>query len=172
MRPVALIGFMASGKSTVGKELAAQLGCEFIDTDEEVTRAAGMTPGQIIRQKGESFFRECEQAALASVIKRECGLVCATGGGIVTYEPSRELLAKHFYVVLLRVHAQTALSRIQQDDTDRPLSNAEHPLNHMRELLEYRNPIYTQTAHYTVDADHLTPSDIVTEIRKQIRDFC
>jgi shikimate kinase len=92
--PVALVGYMGSGKSTVGRLLASSLGWEFVDLDREISRRAGRTIPEIFERYGEGHFRDLEHEALLAALDGDPQRVVACGGGIVERPENRERLAK------------------------------------------------------------------------------
>ena len=118
---IVLVGFMGSGKSTIGKMLAQQLKRPFIDTDQEVERSEGMTIAQIFEQKGESYFRKAENDMLQSILKSKVPSVIATGGGAPCFLDGIEYILKYSYSFYLKVGRQTLLERVEGDKS-RPLA--------------------------------------------------
>jgi shikimate kinase len=118
---VLLTGFMGSGKSAVGRRLAAALGVRFVDLDEEVEHAAGRTVRQIFDELGEAAFRQLEHQALARLVE-ERDAVIATGGGTLTFAANRDLVAGRGLVVWLNPSFATIVGRIGgRGKKDRPL---------------------------------------------------
>ena len=143
-----LIGPMAAGKSTVGKRLARRLNLNFIDIDEEVEKAAGVSISWIFDVEGEEKFRERESKELIKSLKFE-DCVVATGGGVVLSEENRNVLKKGT-VIYLEISIQTQLERTLNDNK-RPLlqgeKNKEQPL---RDLKEIRAPLFKECANMTI----------------------
>ncbi|KNZ41698.1 shikimate kinase [Acetobacterium bakii] len=137
---IALIGFMATGKSTIGPLLAERLGYVFIDTDELVEAAAKMKISEIFNNLGESVFREAEHDALKLVINMEKAVI-STGGGIILFERNRKLLRTKTFVVNLTCRPETIFKRIQGDQT-RPLLDTEDPLKRITLLMAERRKYY------------------------------
>ena len=160
---IALIGFMASGKSTVGRELAARLHCRFVDTDTELARRYKEAPGEILRNLGEKKFRIAEFEVLSAIVKNSGSIVCATGGGIVTHEPNAKLITSHFYTVWLRIRLETIRLRLRKDPTDRPLLAGQDD-SRVEALLARRIPIYKKTADFIIDVDELQPAQVADRI--------
>jgi len=149
-----LIGFMGTGKSSVGKRVAASLGFRFVDTDGVVVKMAGKTIPEIFADEGEGRFREFETEALRACVDGD-GLVIATGGGIVTRKENRELLQGAGHVVWLKADPETILGRVSRNE-ERPLVQTDDPLATIRDLLEKREALYRATASEEVNSAELT----------------
>ena len=147
LKSIALIGFMASGKSTIGKALACELGYTFIDTDSVVREVDGRSIPQIFDENGEGFFRELETQALKTVSSHPCAVI-ATGGGIVETPENLEILKKNCYVVFLDVPFDIMAERAS--------GNHNRPLFRNREkaydLWQKRYPHYGRIADLVYDS--------------------
>ncbi len=149
---VALTGFMACGKSSVGRLLAPMLGYPFVDLDERVVREAGMTVPAIFAAEGEAGFRARERACLAACA-RDTGIVLSCGGGIVIAPENRSILRESFHVVWIRVSAEEAVRRASFSAGTRPLLDHADPLGRARELLAAREELYRACADFIVDTE-------------------
>src|SRR4051794_960507 len=109
-KPIVLIGFMATGKTTVGRLVAERLSLEFLDLDQLVEQAAGMKVPELFRTQGEPAFRRAEAAALGAALKRE-GVVLATGGGAACREENIQMMLAGSYVVALSAPPAEVLKR-------------------------------------------------------------
>lgn len=162
VRRIVLVGFMASGKSTVGQRLAERLGWDFLDFDEEIERRTGLAIPDIFRRMGEPAFR-----ALEAELTAECGdldhIVLAPGGGWITQPELLELLAPGTLLVWLRVSPEEAVRRAMRARTHRPLLAGPDPLARARLLLSEREPLYRQ-ADVAVDVDDRDPDEVAAEI--------
>ncbi|GGL88507.1 shikimate kinase [Glutamicibacter protophormiae] len=156
-----LIGPMASGKSTVGKSLAAALSLPFIDTDELIVAAHGSI-ASIFAAHGEQRFRDLEEETLAGVSEG----VIATGGGAVLREANRQVLARGT-VVYLEMTAAGAAARIKGDST-RPLLAGDEALSAWTTLLAARKGIYESIADVRVLVDDKPVLQIVEEITARL----
>jgi len=146
-----LIGFMGSGKSSIGRILATKLGFHLLDTDALVVEAAGMQITDIFKWKGEEGFREYEAKALAYLVDRNAkGAVVATGGGIVTRESNLPLLHRLGFVVQLTASEEVIFERVSRNKA-RPLLHTPNPRETVSELLSRRAPLYAAAADYTID---------------------
>ncbi|MGE5702840.1 MAG: shikimate kinase [Clostridia bacterium] len=119
MENVMVIGFMGTGKSTVGRALAERFGLTRIDMDEEIVSRVGCSIAELMRDKGEQYFRDVESRVLHDLCK-EKGLVITTGGGVVLREENRQLLQAHGLVIALDASEEEIVRRVQRDP-DRPL---------------------------------------------------
>lgn len=155
-----LIGPMATGKSVVGRKLAALLGVQFIDTDAEVTRAHGSI-ADIFAAGGEPAFRALETAALQAAAARPETTVVATGGGAVLAPGNRELLCGGF-TAYLETDLQTVSARIA-GTPGRPLLDG-NPLGRWVEIFAAREAHYRACASITVDARTGTVAELADTI--------
>jgi len=157
------VGLPASGKTSVGRELASLLGLEFLDTDAMVERDAGLSVAAIFAEEGETAFRARESRALA-----EAGegppCVLATGGGVVISASNREALKRRFTAIWLRARPETASSRAAGAPAARPLLEHEEPLARMRELAAGREGLYAEAAALVVDVEGKGPRELALEI--------
>ncbi|MCB1091162.1 MAG: shikimate kinase [Verrucomicrobiae bacterium] len=166
-RNVVLIGFMGTGKSSVGRRVADSLGFEFVDTDHIVTELAGKSIPRIFADDGEERFREWESEALRRCATRE-GQVIATGGGIVTQPRNHDLLCRAGYVIWLKAAPEIVLRRVARNQ-ERPLLQTEDPLSTIRELLESRLELYRACAQEEVNTTDLTLEETAHGITESAR---
>ena len=153
-RTVALVGLMGAGKSAIGRRLAASLQAPFIDADDEIVKAAGMTIPEIFERLGEPEFRAGERRVIHRLL-REPPQVVATGGGAFMDPVTRGEIAEHAVSVWLKVDLDTLVSRVSRRN-DRPLLNGVDPRQKLAELMRERDPVYA-TADVTIvgrDAPH------------------
>lgn len=148
-----LIGYRGTGKSTVGRLVAARLGWAFVDADEELERRAGRTIADIFRTDGEPAFRDLEAAVLADLAARP-NLVVATGGGVILRPTNRELLRASGFVAWLRAAPETVWARLQGDPTTaaRRPNLASGGRQEIIDLMAAREPFYRETADAGFDA--------------------
>ena len=161
---IVLIGFMGSGKSTVGKYIARSMGDKnFIDTDEYIVEEEGMPITEIFSTKGEEYFRELETKTLGYFKTNYRNTVFSTGGGMPLRKENADILRKIGTVVYLRVTADTIYERVK-DDTKRPLLQVDNPYERICKLLDEREGKYVAAADKIVDTDGKSLKDIVGEI--------
>ena len=164
-KPIVLIGFMASGKSTIGKILAERLKRVFIDTDELIEKETGISISEIFKNYGEAYFRSIEKTIILKAIENPNSVV-ATGGGCVTQEETRKILKKMGVVIWLNASPETVIARTQEDET-RPLLNRDKE-NRIYTLISEREALYRETAHYKIDANK-SLEEIISEIENLLR---
>lgn len=161
---VLLWGFMASGKTAVGSRLAARLGWDHVDLDEEIVRRAGKPVSTIFAEEGEEAFRALEAAVSREMVDR-ARVVISPGGGWVTRPENLAHIPPGTLRVWLRVEPETVLQRLSADPDAavRPLLTAPDPAERVRTLLAQREPLYSRADH-TVRSDGRTLESIVDEI--------
>lgn len=161
-RHVALVGFMAAGKSTLGKRLARKLNCTFVDLDERIVERHGAI-SDIFYAQGEARFRQYEHDELAQLIEEQPPGIIAVGGGAVTYEETLKLLKKRTYRIFIKVSPEQVLGRLRRSPTVRPLLGPNPSLQKIKELYASRMPNYAH-ADLVVEADDLTPPQVLEHI--------
>ena len=139
-RPIVLIGLMGAGKTTVGRRLAQRLGLPFVDADEEIEAAAGMTITEIFQMFGEEYFRDGERRVIARLIDGSPKVI-ATGGGAFMNERTRALILDRTTAVWLEADLETLVDRVRRRST-RPLLKDRDPRQVLTELANARNPVY------------------------------
>jgi len=148
---ISLIGFMGSGKSTVGRRTAERAFASCIDFDAEIAAEAGRSIAEIFARDGEAEFRALERRALEAVDRDGDG-VLACGGGIVEAWSNRELLRSLGVVVWLDASWETLRARLESDGGERPLVG-DLGWDGLEELYLRRRPLYAATAHFRLRAD-------------------
>jgi shikimate kinase len=161
VRNIALTGFMAVGKSAVGRNLARRLGRRFVDLDKMIEKREGMKVKVIFSQKGESYFRQAEKLVLAEVLNQG-EQVIATGGGAVMDEENLQLLLEKSFLVRLTASPE-ALLRRAGNKRQRPLLEGGNREQRIKELLARREKNYAQ-AHCCVDTSDLTVDQVAAKI--------
>ena len=159
---------MGTGKTTIGRRLASRTGKPFADTDAIVVERAGLSIAEIFRLHGESAFRDLESEVLASLDPTEPRIL-STGGGIVLRPENRERLRALGLVVWLRASPAEILARISRN-TQRPLMQTPDPAATIRELLTTREPLYRESAHWTLETTGLPIPETVHRILVRSRD--
>ena len=168
---IALIGPMASGKTTLGQKLAETLHYPFCDTDQWIEAETGMNISDIFATKGEPFFRAYETKALQHfLIDTPSNMVLSTGGGIVKPPENRLLLLHHSRVVYLDVSVATQLKRTE-GDTTRPLLTTPDKAAVLTKLKVERTPWYVETAHITLNVDHDDPEALINILQNSADAF-
>lgn len=166
-----LIGYRATGKTTLARLLARRLGWDWIDADVEIERRAEKSIAQIFAEDGEPAFRDLEAEVIADLCRRE-QLVLAAGGGAPMREASRRAMRGSGKVVWLLAEPETILARMAADPTNpdrRPDLTDRGPLEEIIHLLRRREPIYRQSAHLQVDTEGKTPEQLTAEILDRLQ---
>jgi len=160
---IVLLGFMGTGKSSVGRELADRLQLEFVDIDEDIVGKCGCSIPDLFEEKGEETFREIESDSIRYWSSRN-SVVISCGGGAVTNPENLELLSENGTLICLTANADTVLARVGAD-TNRPLLKAPDRKERIQKLLEERAPLYEQIKH-RVCTDNKTLDQVVDEVLK------
>lgn len=156
-RPLVLVGMMGAGKTTVGRRLAARLNRPFLDSDEEIEKAAQMTIPEFFEQHGETEFRAGETRVIARVLK-DRDVVLATGGGAFVHEETRTLVKEEAISVWLKAEVDILFERVSRR-ANRPLLKTANPRATLEKLIEDRYPIYAEADVTVVSRD--VPQDVV-----------
>jgi shikimate kinase len=157
---VVLVGMMGSGKSSVGKRLAARLGMAFVDADAEIEAAAGMPIDEIFSQRGEAEFRDGERRVIARVLDTRSPLVLATGGGAWMNTETRQRISTAGISIWLKADMDVLMRRVRKR-ANRPLLRTADPDATMRRLLDLREPLYGLADITLTSRDE--PHDVVVE---------
>jgi shikimate kinase len=164
IRNIALIGFMGSGKSSVGHLVAARLGFTFADTDYLIELRAGMRIADIFERRGEAWFRALERQVVDELEQRN-RCVIATGGGVGANPELLASLKRHALVVCLWMSPDKLWQRVRRH-THRPLLQVPDPPARIRELLAQRQPVYRQ-ADVLLNADNRRLPQMAAQVIKQ-----
>lgn len=164
---IVLVGFMATGKSTVGRELARQLSFDVADTDDLIEERAGKSISDIFSEDGEEALRNLE-SEIAQEVSNLTGHVIITGGGIVLREANIQALKKAGPIFCLTASPEVILQRTQ-GTSHRPLLQTPDPLGRIRELLQIREPFY-DSSDYMIDTSAMTILEVVEWIMDMLRD--
>jgi len=148
-KPIVLVGLMGVGKTTVGRRLATQLGCRFVDSDAAIEEAARLSVSEIFDAFGEAYFRDGERRVIARLLSEGPGVI-ATGGGAFCQVNTRELILSQALVVWLDCDVRTLVERTGRRDT-RPLLRGTDRHEVLTRLAEQRRPLYAQ-AHIHIRA--------------------
>ena len=160
-RPIVLVGMMGAGKTTVGRRLAAKLGRHFVDSDEEVEKAAGMTIEDIFKAHGEADFRAGEVRVIARLLK-DRDLVLGTGGGAFVNNETRALVKSSAVSVWIKADFDLLFQRVQRR-SNRPLLKTANPRQTLLDLIEKRYPIYAE-ADVTIVSRDVPQDQVATEV--------
>lgn len=154
------------GKSTVGRQLARQLGLPFVDSDAEIERRLGMPIRDWFAAHGETSFRDIEQDMIDELTQRP-GLVLATGGGAVLRPANRDALHARTHAFYLRSSPEELFRRLRHD-TQRPLLQVADPQLRLRELFRERDPLYRRVAHFVVETPRPSVSALLGMVLMQL----
>jgi shikimate kinase len=158
-RPLVLIGMMGAGKTTVGRRLAHRLGRHFVDSDEEIEKAANMTIPEIFESHGEAEFRSGEARVIARLL-RDAHIVLGTGGGAWINPDTRALIKEGALTVWIKADLDLLYARVSRR-SNRPLLRTANPRETLAALIEARYPIYAEADITVVSRD--VPQDQVAE---------
>jgi shikimate kinase len=160
---IILIGFMGSGKTSIGRIISKLLGMHFWDMDEWVEKKNKEKISLIFKKKGERFFRK-EEAEAVSWLRHQQKFVASTGGGAWLQRTNRKRLLKSGWCIWLKVSPEDVWKRISSCINQRPiLSDAKNPKQKIKALLRIRNPKYAM-AHISFDTTGKTPKKVALEI--------
>jgi shikimate kinase len=164
---IVLIGYRGTGKSTVGRQVAAQLAMEFVDADEELESRAGRSIREIFASGGEGAFRDLEAVVIGDLLQGD-QRVTALGGGAVLRPDNREQIRRaNNRVVWLQADAATLHERIDADAATsqrRPNLTATGGLPEIERLLAIREPLYRECAEFVVNTEGKTPEQVAAEV--------
>lgn len=166
MRNIVLIGFMGSGKSTVGRILADRLEAGFVDTDCLVEERTGKSIQRLFTEEGESKFRDIEARAVESVCSRD-GQVISAGGGAILRAENVQCLKRNGRIVYLRLSEAELFKRTRRL-RGRPLLEGADRKGRVRDLLLARRDLYEGAADAIVDAGEMTPRQTADAIAERL----
>jgi shikimate kinase len=167
---IALIGFMAAGKSAVGKLLAQNNGKTFVEIDSLIEQKVGKPIWRIFREEGEITFREYEIEIVKEIFSRE-NQVIACGGGVVLNKINVDRLKQRSIMVWLTASVQEILERLKNTGEIRPLINEVDREKQVRSLLDFRRPFYKSAADIHIDTSGLTIEQVVIKIQKKLKKY-
>lgn len=166
-KPIVLVGLMGVGKTTVGRRLAAHLGCSFVDSDEAIVEAARLSISEIFDAFGERYFRDGERRVIARLLDEGRGVI-ATGGGAFCQEETRAMILDKALAVWLDCDIDVLVERTGRRDT-RPLLRGADRRETLMRLAEERRPLYAK-AHLHVRAGTGTHTRAVAAIVKALEE--
>jgi shikimate kinase len=163
MKPVALIGFMGAGKTSVGRELAGRLAFEFIDLDRLIEHKENISISEMFKTYGESYFRDKETYVLKEALMRE-NIVLSCGGGIILKDENKIALKEKAIVIYLQADAGELYKRVGHTGNKRPLLDVADPLNEIKIIRDKRMPLYENVSDIIVDTKSMSIKSIVEYI--------
>jgi shikimate kinase len=164
---IVLVGFMGSGKSSVGRIAARTLGFQFLDTDQLAVERAGRSIADIFAEEGETAFRDLETAIIRSLAPVQRSVI-ATGGGAVIRAANREMLRRTGFVVCLTASEDVIFERVSRNNK-RPLLQCENPREAVHRLLLARNEAYEAVADCCLDTSNLSQTEAVAALIEAAR---
>lgn len=167
-RAIVIIGMMGAGKSSIGRRLAQVLGLGFVDSDDEIEKAANLTIPEIFERHGEADFRDGERKVIARLLT-EGGKVIAVGGGAFENQQTRAQVGEHGLSLWLKADFDTLMSRVRRR-SHRPLLQTADPEDTLRQLLAVRSPNYAR-ADLTVPSFDGAHSEVVTNCLIALADY-
>jgi shikimate dehydrogenase len=165
-KPIALIGFMGAGKSSVGRKVAQDLNLQLIDLDMEIEKKCGKTISEIFKEDGEEKFREIESQILKESLEVKNSIIACGGGAIISYD-NRMLLSEKAYTINLHVSPEIAVCRI--NDESRPLLAVDNPNENARRLFNVRKDYYIISSEMTINTNHLSLEEVKTQIINAVK---
>lgn len=164
---IILIGFMGSGKTSVGIRLSYQLKRTMIDTDKWIEQKQKQTVSEIFAQSGEEAFRRMETDCLRELIRTADKQIISVGGGLPMKEENHAYLKELGTVFYLRITPEAVYERLKTDTT-RPLLQVENPEERIRILLKQRAPVYEACADVVLDVSDRSFDEILDQIGKEL----
>jgi len=165
---IVLIGYRATGKTTVGRLIAQRLGWMFVDTDVLIEQRAKKKIAEIVAQEGWQGFRRREKEIIAEVSAKK-NMVIAVGGGAVINKENVKNLKQNGILIWLKANADTIAKRLAQDEktaSQRPSLTGKSVVEEIEEVLSERLPLYQQAADIEVDTERYSPEEIARLIIK------
>ncbi|WP_392561000.1 shikimate kinase AroK [Orbus sturtevantii] len=166
-RNIFLIGPMGAGKSTIGRQIAQQLGMDFFDSDQEIEKRTGADIAWIFDLEGEDGFRAREEKVINELTEKQ-GVVLATGGGSVLSKETRNRLSARGIVVYLETTIEKQMARTQKDKRRPLLQGSDTPKTLYLELAEERVPLYEEIADITIKTDEQSAKGVASYIIEKI----
>jgi len=163
---IVFVGPMGAGKTTIGKQVASHLGCDFYDSDRVIEDRTGVSIPLIFELEGEEGFRRRETEVLKDLCNNK-NTVIATGGGAILREENRKILQKNSLVIFLNASLEQLFERTCRD-RNRPLLQTQDPKQKLKKLLEERLSIYEQMSDIIVKTDNQSIHHTVSNILEHI----
>lgn len=163
---IGIIGFMATGKTTIGGELAKSLSMEFIDIDKLIEEKMETTISEIFQRYGEEYFRQIEKETIEEVMKLK-NIIISYGGGACLDPENIINIRKNSQVILLEADPETIIKRTENDGT-RPLLKERKQVEDIKRIMDRRKKSYYQAAHIIIDTSNKPVSNIRDEIIHRI----
>jgi len=162
-RPIALLGVRGAGKSAVGAALAKKLGMRFVEVDQEIEEAAGLSLGDVFTLHGEAYYRRVEREVLTRLLAEHAPMVLATGGSIVNDPTNYALLKSRAHTVWLKATPEDHWNRVVAQGDQRPMAENPHAFEELRALMAARHKLYAR-ADRTLHTSERTIKQVVAAI--------
>ena len=167
---IALIGLRGAGKSTVGRLLAGQLRKQFIELDQWIEDAAGMSLAEIFTTHDEVYYRRLERQALERLLATSGGCIFAPGGSVVTDAESWDLIKRRCFSVWLQATPSEYMNRMRRQGDTRPMKGRPEAMAELKTLLRRREPLYAES-HLVIKTTGKSPAEVAAQIIKSIPEF-
>lgn len=161
-KTIVLVGLMGAGKTAIGSIVAQKIGCDFLDSDIEIEKAAQMSIAEIFLRDGEAFFREKESQVLARLLEGPACLL-STGGGVYMLPKNRKVITEKAVAVWLQADLDLLWLRVKGNDT-RPLLQVEKPYEALKVFYKERTPIYACSEITVLADDSLNKEDMADKV--------
>ena len=166
-KPIALLGVRGAGKSAIGAALARKLDLRFIEVDQEIEAAAGLSLGDLFSLHGEAYYRRVEREVLTRLLAESAPTVLATGGSIVNDPTNFALLRPRAHTIWLRATPEDHWNRVVAQGDQRPMAENPHAFEELRALLAARSKLYAR-ADYSVDTSGRTVGQVVADVARAV----
>ncbi|WP_187296287.1 shikimate kinase [Tepidibacter mesophilus] len=163
MENIVLVGFMATGKSSVARLLSKKLNMQLIDTDIYIEQKENMSINEIFHKKGEKHFRNLEKQSL-EILSNKKNIILSTGGGIISNDQNIKLLRKIGVVMWLKASTDTIIRNLENSKIERPLLKVENKEQKIQSLMKSRLSKYSKCAHFEIDTDDKNINEVVSNI--------
>ena len=167
-----LIGYRGSGKSAVGRKLAARLRLKFVDIDDLIEERQGVAISDIVKSHGWGHFRKLERGTIEEISKED-RIIIAPGGGAVLDSDNVDALRKNGLILWLKADRQTLLKRLNQDpgtDRRRPPLTGKGTTEELKEVMSVREPIYERVSEIQIDTSTLDVETVVEKVLTVVKD--
>jgi XRE family aerobic/anaerobic benzoate catabolism transcriptional regulator len=168
---VALIGLRGAGKSTLGRLVAEQLGCRFVELNREIEAEAGFSAGEVFSLYGQDGYRRYERSALDRVILQPGAMILAAGGGIVSDLVTFERLLANFFTVWIKATPSEHMNRVRAQGDLRPMAEDKAAMSELVTILQSREQLYAR-ARATLDTSGSTIEESSAKLLSTIRSYC
>jgi len=162
---ITLVGLRGAGKSTVGPLLASRLGYPFVEMDELITQASGLSLDQLFELHGERYYRRLEHETVLQILARGDAAVVAAAGGVVNEPSTWRLLSERTTIVWLKARPEDHWARVVAQGDRRPMADHPAAMEELRSILSAREPVYGQ-APFTVDTAGVSPAVVSDRIER------